>query len=131
MKSLWMIILILLSYVTVSAQADTMMIRIAELEIDSTYLDEYRRILKEESEASVKLEPGVICIYPLYQKQYPTQVRILEIYASRKAYELHLLTPHFLKYKNTTLKMVKSLKLVDVTAIDPASMAGIFRKMKG
>lgn len=112
-----------------SAQTKDMMIRISEIEIDSNYLKEYNSILQEESRASVQLEAGVIAIYPLYQKENPTQIRILEIYANRKAYEAHLKTPHFQKYKTTTLKMVKSLKLVDMDNIDSQTMAEIFRKM--
>ena len=114
----------------ISAQKNNMMIRISEIEIDSSYLKEYKSILKEESRASVKLEPGVISIYPMYQKEHPTQVRILEIYASREAYELHLKTPHFQTYKTTTLKMVKSLKLIDMEAVDEETMPEIFRKFK-
>jgi quinol monooxygenase YgiN len=57
-------------------------------------------------------------------------VRILEIYASRAVYEAHLKTPHFQKYKTTTLKMVKSLKLVDMDGIDTETMMTIFNKMK-
>ena len=75
------------------------------------------------------LEPGVISIFPTYQKENPTQVRILEIYANKEAYEKHLKTSHFLEYKTKTLKMVKSLKLVDMEAIDPETMPQIFRKL--
>jgi len=107
-----------------------MMIRISEIEIDSNYQEEYKAILKEESRASVKLEPGVISIYPMFQKENPTQVRILEIYASREAYEAHLKTQHFQTYKTTTQKMVKFLKLVDMEAIDAEAMPEIFRKLK-
>jgi quinol monooxygenase YgiN len=117
------------TYSNVSAQTKDMMIRISEIKIDSTYLKEYNSILQEESRASVQLEPGVIAIYPMYQKENPTQIRILEIYANRKAYEAHLKTPHFQKYKTSTLKMVKSLKLVDMDNIDSPTMAEIFRKM--
>lgn len=106
------------------------MIRISEIEIDSNYVEEYNSILKEESRESMKLEPGVISIYPMYEKENRAQVRILEIYADRNAYESHLKTPHFQKYKTTTLKMVKSLKLIDMEAIDKQSMAEIFRKLK-
>jgi len=113
----------------VSAQTKEMMIRISEIEIDSNYLKEYNSILQEESRASVQLEAGVIAIYPLYQKEDPTQIRILEIYANREAYEAHLKTPHFQKYKNSTLNMVKSLKLVDMDKIDSQTMAEIFRKI--
>ena len=131
MKYFLIVILILLSYCSVYAQNNKMMIRVSEIEIDSNYLEEYKTILKEESRASVRLEPGVISIYPMYQKENPTQVRILEIYANREAYDLHLKTPHFQTYKTTTLKMVKSLKLIDMEAIDAETMPNIFRKLKG
>jgi len=107
-----------------------LMIRIAEIEIDSTSLEEYKTILKEESKASVKLEPGVISIYPMFQKDNPTQVKILEIYANTEAYKSHLKTPHFMKYKATTFKMVKSLRLIDMDAIDTETMFEIFCKLK-
>ena len=120
----------LLAYTNISAQTKDMMIRISEIEIDSSNLQEYNNILQEESRASVQLEPGVIAIYPMYQKENPTQIRILEIYENRKAYESHLKTPHFQKYKNSTLKMEKSLKLVDMDNIDSQTMVEIFRKIK-
>ena len=125
----YLLAFIIFSFNNVSAQTIDMMIRISEIEIDSNYLKEYNAILQEESRASVQLEAGVIAIYPLYQKENPTQIRILEIYANREAYEAHLKTPHFQKYKTTTLKMVKSLKLVDMDNIDSQTMADIFRKM--
>lgn len=128
MKYCLVTLVILLCNSSVFAQKPTMMVRISEIEIDSKYLDEYKKILKEESRASVQLEPGVVSIYPMFQKENPTQVRILEIYASREAYESHLKTPHFQTYKTTTLKMVKALRLIDMEAIDPGAMAKIFRK---
>ena len=121
---------VLFTYSNISAQTKDMMIRMSEIEVDSSYLKEYNNILQEESRASVQLEPGVIAIYPMYQKQNPTQIRILEIYANREAYESHLKTPHFQKYKTSTLKMVKSLKLVDMDNIDSQTMAEIFSKIK-
>jgi len=107
-----------------------MLVRISEVGIDANHLEEYKAILKEEAEASVRLEPGVISIFPMYQRESPTEVRILEIYASRDAYESHIKSPHFQKYKTTTLKMVKSLKLVDMEVMDVETMTKIFEKMK-
>jgi len=112
-----------------AASDSGMIVRISEIEIEPDYLQDYNQILQEEAEASVRLEPGVLAIFPMFQKEQPHQIRVLEIYASRQAYELHLKTPHFIKYKTTTLKMVKSLKLIDMQTIDPASMATIFGKM--
>lgn len=112
----------------VAGQQSETMVRVSEIEIVPSHLDEYKAILKEEAAASVRLEPGVIAIFPMYQKEHPTQVRILEIYANREAYESHLQTSHFQRYKTTTLRMVKSLKLVDMGAVDAETMSRIFRK---
>jgi quinol monooxygenase YgiN len=119
------------SSIAASGSSQGMMVRISEIQIDPARLDEYNAILKEEAEASVRLEPGVISIFPMYQREKPTEVRILEIYASRAAYESHIESPHFQKYKTTTLPMVKSLTLVDMALIDPATMPRIFAKMQG
>jgi quinol monooxygenase YgiN len=112
------------------AQGNEMMVRISEIQIHPNYLEQYTAILKEEAEASVRLEPGVLSIFPMYERVHPTEIRILELYASREAYESHLKTPHFERYKTTTLKMIKSLKLVEMEAIDPETMTRIFGKMR-
>jgi quinol monooxygenase YgiN len=118
------------AYGAASAGRGEMIVRISEIEILANHLEEYKGILKEEAQASVRLEPGVIAIFPMYQQSDPTQIRILEIYASPDAYESHLKTPHFQRYKTSTLKMVKSLKLVDMQPIDAETMARMFSKMK-
>jgi quinol monooxygenase YgiN len=128
MKNILFALLFLLS-INMSAQTNTMMIRISEIEIDSSNLEEYNTILQIESKASVQKEPGVIAIFPMYQKQNPTQIRILEIYADKSAYENHIKSPHFQKYKTSTLKMVNSLELIDMNSIDPETMEEIFRKL--
>jgi len=112
----------------VAGQQTQIMVRISEIEIVPSSLEEYKAILKEEAAASVRLEPGVIAIFPMYQNEHPTQVRILELYANREAYESHLQTSHFHRYKTTTLRMVKSLKLVDMSAVDAETISRIFRK---
>ncbi|WP_316805353.1 putative quinol monooxygenase [Pedobacter nototheniae] len=117
------------SYNKIYAQQKDQMVRISEIEIKPGYLQEYKAILKEESEASIRLEPGVIAIFPMFQKDNPTQVRILEIYADRKSYELHLKTPHFQKYKTSTLNMVKALRLVDMDVLDTGMMPSLFKKL--
>ncbi|WP_196936269.1 putative quinol monooxygenase [Sphingobacterium hungaricum] len=114
----------------VLAQSNEQIIRLSEIEIFPEHLEAYNAILKEESEASVRLEKGVIAIFPMYQKENPNQIRIIEIYANQEAYQSHLKTTHFIKYKTSTMEMVKSLKLVDMEAIDPKSMAMIFGKLK-
>jgi quinol monooxygenase YgiN len=94
-----------------------LMVRIAELEIDPAQLDAYKAILAEEQEASVRLEPGVLMLHSVALADSPTSIRLLEVYASRSAYEAHIQSPHFVKYKTSTEKMVKSLRLVETTPI--------------
>ncbi|KKK60561.1 hypothetical protein LCGC14_3023120, partial [marine sediment metagenome] len=42
----------------------------------------------------------------------------------------HLETPHFKHYKTSTLKMVDSLKLIDMNALDSETMPMLFKKIK-
>ena len=102
------------------AEDDAQMVRLAKLVIDDAQLDAYKAALKEEIEASVKLEPGVRTLYAVSEKEQPTRFTILEIYADRAAYEKHIKTPHFLKYKTSTAQMVKSLELVESVPLVPS-----------
>ena len=62
----------------------------------------------------------MLTLYAVSEKDRPTHFTILEIYADRAAYEQHIKTPHFLKYKNGTEHMVKSLELVETVPLVPA-----------
>lgn len=102
-----------------AAQGDQQMVRLAKLVIDSVQLNSYNAFLKEEIEASVRLEPGVLTLYAVAEKDDPTRITILEIYADSAAYQAHLKTPHFIKYKNGTADMVKSLELIEGVPLVP------------
>lgn len=95
------------------------MVRLAQLVIDSTQLESYKSALKEEIEASVRLEPGVLTLYAVAEKNNPTHITILEIYSDTNAYKAHIQTPHFIKYKTATKEMVKSLELIETTPLIP------------
>ena len=102
-----------------SAQNINQMVRLAKLVIDSTQLENYKAALKEEIETSVRIEPGVKTLYAVSEKDDPTHITILEIYADTAAYKAHLQTPHFIKYKTATRNMVKSLELVETVPLVP------------
>lgn len=99
--------------------AENNLVRLSKITVDPAQLDAYNTFLKEEIEASIRLEPGVLTLYATAEKEAPHKVTILEIYADRSAYESHLQTPHFQKYKQGTLSMVKELELVDVKPLIP------------
>lgn len=98
-------------------QTRSSIVRIAELEIDPTQLESFKAELREEIEASIRLEPGVLTLYAVSLKESPTSIRILETYADADAYERHIESPHFKKYKINTEKMVKSLELVETDPV--------------
>lgn len=95
------------------------LVRLSKITVDTAQLDAYNSLLKEEIEASMRHEPGVLTLYATAEKENPNKITILEIYADRAAYEKHLTTPHFKKYKQGTLSMVKDLQLVDVKPLIP------------
>jgi quinol monooxygenase YgiN len=99
--------------------ADPQKVRLSRLVIDSAQLDSYKALLKEEIEASMAKEPGVLTLYAVFEKNNPTHLTILEMYATEEAYKAHIKTPHFLKYKNATIKMVKELELIDTNPLIP------------
>ena len=111
-----------------SKGAETMQVRIAELEILPEWLDAYLEAAGAVGAESVAKEPGVVCIFPMQKKESPTSIRIVEIYRSEEAYKAHLATPHFRKYKDGTPHMIKSLKLVPMRPLDVDGMKQIFSK---
>ena len=107
-----------------------MIVRIAEIEVYPQYLEEYLAFANEVDRLSIEREPGVICLYPMQSAEDSCQIRILEIYASDEAYQQHLKTDHFQKYKQGTLHMVKDLKLPTMKPLDPKTMKLIFKKQR-
>jgi|GEM_PF-135412 len=106
-----------------------LIVRIAEIEVNDGYLEAYLAAAHDVGTKSVETEPGVICIFPMQVKEQPNMIRIVEIYRDDEAYQAHLQTPHFLEYKQGTLHMVKSLRLVDTNPLAPEAMPLIFKKL--
>ena len=120
MKRLLSLLFTLLIFSGAYAQEESkQMVRLAKLVIDSAQLKSYNAFLREEIETSVKVEPGVLTLYAVAEKNKPNHITILEIYANAEAYKKHIQTSHFLKYKNGTKDMVKSLELVETTPLIP------------
>ncbi len=117
--------MILAASCTVSAQ-DKKVYRIARISIDSSTANEYRKLLKEQMETAVKVEPGVLSYTVYADKADPYRLTILEVYADSNAYLAHRETAHFKKYKSATKDMVKSLELTEVNPILALKKEGDF-----
>jgi len=102
------------------AQEKNQMVRLAKIKVDPLQLEKYNAALKEQMTTAIRIEPGVLTYYAVADKNDPSNITILEIYADTTAYQSHIVTPHFKKYKETVKAMVKSLELVDVTLIGSA-----------
>ena len=101
-------------------------VRLSKVEVWPQYLDEYMRYATEVGEISLRTEPGVLTMYAVGEKENPCKITILETYASREAYDRHIASAHFRKYKQGTLHMVKSLELTDQTPLNPANRLNNF-----
>ena len=88
-------------------------VRLAEIDVVPDLLYEYLTFAKEVGTVSMANEPGVIGLFSMQDKENPSKVYILEVYADRQAYEAHIHSAHFRKYKESTADMVKSLRLID------------------
>jgi quinol monooxygenase YgiN len=125
-----LILLVTLSICHVSAQDKNLVVRVAKLKIDSLQLQEYNAALKEEIETSVRVEPGVLTLYAVAEKDNPTSITIFEIYTNADAFKSHLESTHFKKYKSTTQQMVQSLELLETEPIVLATKPDVKKKLK-
>ncbi len=103
---------------------DDRIVRLAELEIYSDQLEAYKAALKEEISTSIRVEPGVLTLYAVSVKGHPEQIRLFETYRNAAAYQAHLQSPHFKKYKEQTQQMIKSLTLLET---DPILLGSKFK----
>ena len=97
----------------------------AEIEVVQGKLEEYLKYAAEVGRVSMATEPGVIALFSMQDKADPYKVYILEVYADQQAYQAHIQTAHFRKYKEGTADMVRSLKLIDTI---PLVMAEFVKK---
>lgn len=113
----------LLSGVAAAAERHDPVVRIAELEIQPAQLDRYLEIVKEEMDTSVRLEPGVLALYAVAEKDKPYRLRFFEIYADEAAYQSHIQSPHFRKYFDSTQSMITSRVLIPATPVQLSAKA--------
>lgn len=124
-----LILVAIMTLLSSNAKAQSQIVRIADIEVYPQYVDEFSKAGKDIAEASIREEPGVICLFPCQMKEDMNHFRVVEVYASAEAYQHHIHTKHFLDYKAVTKKMVKSLKLNDINPVDHGDMPNIFKRM--
>ena len=111
------VLALLLSGDAVAEEPRVPYVRIAELEIDPAQLGSYKAAVKEEMETSVRVEPGVLAIYAVAEKDNPSRLRFFEMYADEAAYKAHRETTHYKKYADATKGMIISRRLIETVPI--------------
>ena len=62
-------------------------VQIAELEIDPAQLESYKATISEHAETAIRVEPGVLVLFAVSEKENPTHVRVFEVYRDIHAYK--------------------------------------------
>lgn len=97
---------------TLAGEPDNRFVQLAEIKVDHKWIAAYQAALRREIAATMRLEPGVLSLYAVAHRDDPSSITILEIYASRDAYEAHRQSMSFKTYKAETAHMVQSLRLI-------------------
>lgn len=106
-----------LIFFSTKAQDTNKMYRVAKIKVDANQLENYKSALKEQMNTAIKLEPGVLSYTAVADKKDSTLITILEVYANFEAYQSHITTAHFKKYKEAVKDMVLSLELIDTELV--------------
>jgi len=107
------------------AQEKNHMYRVARIQVDPAQLAQYNIALKEQMTTAIRVEPGVLSYYAVADKKDPSHITIFEVYADLAAYQAHIQSAHFKKYKETVQHMVTALEVVDVDVIGIAKKPGM------
>ena len=109
--------ILILSSVESKAQKSSSIYRIAKIKVEEKQLENYKVALQEQMNAAISIEPGVLSYTAVADKKDATSITIFEVYVNLDAYQSHILTPHFKKYKDTVKDMVLSLELIDTDLV--------------
>ena len=91
------------------------------LEIDPDQLAPFIAAVTEEMAEAVRVEPGVVAIHAVAEKNNPARLHFFEIYANEGAYLAHRESAHFRKYVETTAPMIVSRELIETVPIQLSS----------
>lgn len=89
------------------------MVKLVRITVDPSRVDEYKQILQEEVEASLRSEKDVYVLYAVWDNENSNHFTILEVYKDQEAYDKHFISPQLQKYFAETKDMVQQLEIVD------------------
>lgn len=90
---------------------------LADLEIDPAKWEGFKAAAREHTEATLRMEQGVLALHTAAEKGKPARVRVFEIYTDESAYQAHLRTPHSQRFRSATAKMVLARRMYDAVPV--------------
>ncbi len=92
-------------------------VRWSELEIAPAWSDTFKSLGEENVRETRRTEPGVLAFYSASEKDRPNHIHVLEIYADTNAYQIHLQSPHFQRFRDATGQMVRQRQFFEVRPV--------------
>lgn len=97
---------------------ETPFINIAEITLKPECREDFISALKEVMETAMRVEPGVIMLYAVVDKDDPNKLTGFDIYKDEAAFKAHCETPHFKKYIEATKDMAVSKSVKRAIAVE-------------
>lgn len=92
-------------------------VRLADLQIDPGRLEAFKAAAAQHAEAVLRDEPGALALHAMAEKGNPAHIRVVELYKDEAAYDAHLRTPHFQRFRAATEAMTTSRALFDTVPV--------------
>ena len=113
-----------LSGIVIAEESRVPYVRIAELEIFPARLENYKASVKEEMQASVRVEPGVLAICSAAETDNPSKLRFFDVYADAAAYKSHRETPHDSRHELAD-NLAADVSQPEVAALEAVGQLGV------
>ena len=101
------------SHSAMAAETGQPIMRIFEFVIAPDQIAAFMEAGRQNLEASVRDEPGVISMYCVTDKTDPTKLYVVEVYRDQAAYEAHIKTPHFTRFVSEIQGKVVSRRVIE------------------
>jgi quinol monooxygenase YgiN len=72
------------------------------IDIKPGYKEKFIAEMLEDARGSVRNEPDCVRFDVIQDEKEPNRIFLYEVYTDRAAFAYHMITPHFLKWKETT-----------------------------
>jgi quinol monooxygenase YgiN len=94
-----------------------LVVQLADLEVAGGQVERFKAAAKENAEATLRNEPGARAFHAVSEKGDPSRIRVFEMYADAQAYQAHLHSAHFQKFRAATDPMITSRRLFDTVPV--------------